>query len=259
MARTKITMQASRSLRKGAIQAGRKFKRKGKIAASRTSNIARATVVSSLLAEESKFFDTSFAGVLTASTDNTGLELDPATVLCLNAMAQGDTASTREGNKTVVTGVNIRGLAYIANAEAQAGLQGAVNAKLYLVQDTQTTGGSSASGTQLNSEDVFSNQEATVRGCFNSFRNQTKNPGRYRVLASQTVKVWPRITQNTTDDYSNSTDSVPFEFYWKGMIPVKHQANNGTIADIADNSLHVIGLASGTTSINYTSRVYFKG
>lgn len=264
MARTKQTMRASRaavakSLRKGAVGGFRSFKRKGQVAARRTTNLARATVVSSLLAEEGKFFDTFFVGATGASSDMTGAEMDPSTVLCLNAMPQGDTASTREGNKTVVTGVSIRGTVQVSNEEAGTAPGDESNAVVYLVQDTQTTGGSAASGTQLNSEDVFTNPgSGSSTPAINALRNMTKNPGRYKVLAKADINVKPMITQLGANDYSAGRAQQRFEIYWKGMIPVKHQANNGTIADIADNSLHVIGFGNSLV-VNYNSRVYFKG
>lgn len=264
MARTKQTMRASRaavakSLRKGAVGAFRSNKRKGQVTVSRNANLARATVVSSLLAEEGKFFDTFFSGTTSSASDMTGGELDPATVLCLNAMAQGDTANTREGNKTVITGVTIRGTASTAALEAQVTPSGQLLGAVYLVQDTQTTGGSSAAGTQLNSEDVFTNPgSGSSTPAVNAIRNMAKNPSRYRVLGKADLFLDPQITQLAANDYSNGPAAQRFEIYWKGMIPVKHQANNGTIADIADNSLHVIGFGS-TITVVYNARVYFKG
>lgn len=267
MARTKQRMLASR--RKGAFRkpgmssrsATKSFhieKRTDAITTSRGRRNSRA--IDALLETDSKYFDTYANGTSAASTDASGAEVDPATVLCLNAMAQGDTDVTREGNKIVVTGVSIRGQVVSAGGQDQADAVGSTFTRIFLVQDKQTTGGSAATGTQLNSEDVFTNPGGQALSAADVFRNRNHST-RYKVLSSIVVQMPPiPVGTDGTNTVSYGNHNVPFEIYWKGKIPVKFQSNNGTIADIVDNSLHVLAYSSQlASSVSYVSRVEFLG
>jgi len=62
-----------------------------------------------LLGVETKYFDVSFSGTVSNSTDCSGAEIDPATILCLNGVPQGDTASSRDGFKIAMKSIQIEG------------------------------------------------------------------------------------------------------------------------------------------------------
>lgn len=267
MARTKQQMRksfAARSFkkpafsRKAATQTIRTERRNDGLSVSRGR---RPSNVDLTLAEtETKFFDTTFSGSTSVATDASGAELDPSTVLCLNAMAQGDTQNTREGNRTVVTGCSIRGQATLAATQDSADPVGSPFVRLFLVQDKHTTGGNATGGEQLNSEDVFVNNLASANGAALVFRNRNRS-SRYKVLASTIIQMPNRPSQTDgTNTGAQGAAWVPFDIYWKGNMKVKHSANNGTIADIVDNSLHVIGYSSqSAVQIVYAARVDFVG
>lgn len=63
-----------------------------------------------LLGVETKYFDISLIlTALTTPTDASGGEIDPATILCLNGVPQGDTASSRDGFKIAMKSIQIEG------------------------------------------------------------------------------------------------------------------------------------------------------
>ena len=69
---------------------------------------------------EHKFIDTSLvSSALTAPTDSTGGEHDPATVLCLNAVAQGDGEEQRDGKAYVIDQLYMNGFVQFTNQANQ--------------------------------------------------------------------------------------------------------------------------------------------
>lgn len=110
--------RASRSSRRGYVSSVRAASR-GVIYSAKRSNMATARARSigvknartgGLLGVETKYFDTSLVGSTVASpTDASGAELDPATILCLNGVPQGNTATTRDGQKIAMKSVQIEG------------------------------------------------------------------------------------------------------------------------------------------------------
>ena len=128
---------------------------------------------------------------------------------------------------------------------------------LALVLDTHSN------GAQLNSEDVFTVAAAKKKLWINAFRDMTQVE-RYKVLwAKRFHEEHPPITYDGTN-IEIGASSVPFEIYvnLKGL-PVSFKANGGTIADIVDNSLHLIAIPAFSTiqhpTIMYQARLRFRG
>jgi len=68
-----------------------------------------------LLGVETKYLDTSLAATVIASpTDASGGEVDPATILCLNGVPQGDTASSRDGFKIAMKSIQVEGKIFLS-------------------------------------------------------------------------------------------------------------------------------------------------
>jgi len=210
-----------------------------------------------MLGTELKFVDTSLVdSAITAPTDATGGEKDPATVLCLNPIAQGDGQSERDGRQCLMKSCYVTGIvsepASADNADAQAG--GCYY--VALVQDMQTN------GAQLNSEDVFTNPGAAAKTAPLVLRD-LQFASRFRVLDS--VLLHEPNKYAFTDGTATGTISgfhLPFKLSWSGEIPVTFTATTANVTSISDNSLHIIAYCSttsGTPVISYNSRVRFVG
>ncbi len=176
-----------------------------------------------------------------------GARADPSTALCLNAIAQGSGNSQRGGLRATIRSVQVRGYVKFSTAT----LQGIV--KLYLVLDTQTN------GAQLVPQELFADSPSSANfQAVNLFEN-LENSHRFKILQSKTVKF---VTQN---HYWNGTDTlapspcVPFTLTksWKSGLQTRFSGTGATIADISDNSLHVVAISLDTSELNYVSRVRF--
>lgn len=223
----------------------------------RAKTISTLVKTGGLLGIENKFVDQEKTGTAVVST-LASAEVDPATNNCLNAVAQGDGESQRDGRKYIITGVHVRGSLYRQNRNNQAEVGDANFATVALVLDTQTN------GTQLSSEDVF-----TVPGsgspalCFNNL----KYSQRFRVLWKKTMVVpagYPSWN-GVADQLETGGTAVTFSIDKDLHIDVNCTGTGATVADIADNSLHMIAFAD-TSGANdngieliYNARVRFVG
>ena len=237
--------------------AGRPVFKKTYPKVNRTKRAVEADHLASLLGTETKFLDRFVVGAsVTAAVDMAGLEQDPATLLCLNSMVQGDTSITREGRKVTCLTLNVKGIVYQAANVDRTFLPEDTNIFLAVVKDEQTN------GAQAQSEDVFSNPGADSRTCTVPFLNLFQT-SRYRVLATRSF-VMPQTS--AAWDGTNITGSgvqVAFDMFidLKSM-PVLYSGNTGNIGDIVDNSLHMIACASSTSGlplISYHARMRFRG
>jgi len=200
---------------------------------------------------ETKFYDTRKAPTAFVTT-TAGAELDPAAnASCLNAITQGDGESARDGKKCVLKSVEIHGVVTGTLKQDQADSKLPIIARVLLVWDKQTN------GAQLNSEDVLKDDAGSD---YLSMRN-LQYSSRFRILWDRTFVL--QNSQSMTDG-ANTSSSVSqtrnFKIYKKLNIPVNFTGTTEDIANITDNSLHIIGVASITdASIEYYSRVRFVG
>lgn len=197
------------------------------------------------------------ASALTAPTDATGGEHDPATNNCLNAVAQGDTESARDGKNYIIKSLFIRGT--VKWGPVSDGTVGQLNYPIFLavVWDKQTN------GAQLNSEDVFKNIVGTAPGAPLCMRNLQYSK-RFKIL-------WSKVMLKTPGTMMH--DGTNFE--WDGSRPnffkvnlpflnirVECKGTGATVSDIVDNSLHFIafaGTTNGAPTLDYASRIRFVG
>lgn len=199
---------------------------------------------------EYKFIDQTVA--LTAvSADWAGGELDPVGgVNCIGACTQGTGESNRDGRQINVKSIQIQGYALRPLASDSADPISPGYIKIALVQDTQTN------GTQLNAEDVYNS--GTLDEV--AFRN-LEYTRRFRVLG--TAEVFPYVQATMTDGANTAScqgNLCPFSIRWKGNVSVNFSGNAGTIADIMDNSFHIIAAGNvSTDQVCYNSRVRFIG
>jgi len=224
----------------------------------RNARLRRRNVrTAGFLGIESKFADTavSATAIVSDSAAQSG-ELDPGTVNCLNAVAQGDGESQRDGKNYLVKSLFIRGQVQFPKT---INLTAAIDCKpifLAVVLDTQTN------AAQLNSEDVFKNAIATGAGGSCVMRNLQYSK-RFKVLWSKVLTCPPPpITYDGTNIEQGGT-ARPFAVNLPNLnIRVETKGTSANVTDIVDNSIHVIGFsagASGAPTIDYFSRIRFVG
>ena len=208
---------------------------------------------------EKKFYDTSKGATnLSAPTDCSGGEFDPSVSSMISTPVVGDGPQNRDGKRIVIKSCQIKGFIDLAGVNATAGTPQVANPKVFvaLVLDTQTN------GAQLNSEDVFTNTgaQAQLNVCLN--RNLLF-ADRFRVLKSEifdmSVSTLSHIAVNAF-----SFCGVARSFDWYVPMDLVVNFNAGTTADVAnvqDNSLHVIAFGTATTlnaiTLSYNARIRF--
>lgn len=201
---------------------------------------------------EKKFVDQTLADTTIPATIAGG-ELDPATNNCLNAVAQGDTESSRDGRKYQMKQIIVKGHIKREQDADQTQAPAAVNCWVALVLDTQTN------GTQLNAEDVY-----TAVGHYEHPMRNLQYASRFKVLKYQEFQFdcptmsWDGTNIETGGQVQNFTWVENME------IPVTCDGTGATVSDITDNSLHIIGAASNAGGANllklgYESRLRFVG
>lgn len=211
--------------------------------------------VASLLTPEIKFLDSAYSGTIPAPTDGSGGEADPATLLSLSSIAQGDGESTRDGKKCVVSSAFVSGTIYCPPQINQTAVDTSATVYIALVMDTQTN------EAQLASEDVYVNPGGIAATAATPLRN-LKYTSRFRVLDRFEVATPQAVIAYDGTNMETGGFQVPFKLSWKGQMPVTFSDTGGIIADVVDNSLHVIAYCSNVTqalSLNYNARVRFQG
>lgn len=203
---------------------------------------------------ENKFHDSSLMSkALSIATTAIGGELDPATANCFNGITIGDTESTRDGRKYTITSINFKGNLRIPKATNQSQLRDQGIAFLALVWDKQTN------GSQLNSENVYTNPSNNLFGNTVPFRNLgfTK---RFQVLWSRRFVMPQEIATYDGSNVEMSGSIRSFQAFIKKSIPVICTGNGSTVSVIGDNSIHLVGWANGIhILLDYNMRIRFMG
>jgi len=230
--------------------------KRAKVSAAR--QVANA-VSMGFLGIEKKFLDTAKAETTVASVAAlTGGEYDPSVGCtgCLSCPAQGDTEQSRDGKRIVIDSLIIKG--YLDNvATASVVAYDAQKVFVAVILDQQTN------GAQLSSEEVFKNTLNIGDSAANPLKNLLFG-NRFRILKSHVFDVTP-IGIAGAGNLAAMGVRRDFDWYvpFKGGLQVNLSA--GTTADVAnvvDNSLHVVAFASNTNNvvkIAYNARIRFQG
>ncbi len=198
---------------------------------------------------ELKFFDTEVTNTVFSAT---WAALEPATTN-LTAIAQGDGESNRDGRKYTIKSLHIKGFLETAVQESQTAPLSDILVRMVLVHDTQTN------GAQLTATQVM---DAGGTDDINSFRN-LQFTKRFRVLHDKTH----RIMRNNTNEgavnlFASAQTEYPFTINktFKNGIQVLMSGTTADIANVTDNSLHLIAITTSTAALmNYQCRVRFTG
>nr|AJP36424.1 putative capsid protein [Avon-Heathcote Estuary associated circular virus 15]AJP36426.1 putative capsid protein [Avon-Heathcote Estuary associated circular virus 15] len=208
---------------------------------------------------ERKYFDETLAAkiVIAAVTDFNDAEVDPAVRLCLFAPTQGNDISNRESRSCFVYSITVRGSIEMLGQGQQTAIDNNQIARLVLVLDKQTN------GTQMSSEDLLTTNSGESPMVY-AYQN-TANFGRFQILKDQFIEFEPCNIGGVTGSFWQGGGRKMFKLKHTFKEPIRvnfGSTNGGTVADIVDNSFHIIcgtQNASITTVLNYKSRVSFTG
>lgn len=206
-------------------------------------------------AGEMKYFDTEFSGAIPSVAAWTGTEMDPATFLTLCVPVVGSAINQRIGRAIKVHKIKIRGIVTCAAQVDQTAGDAPAVLRLILYQDMQTN------ASQAQGEQVMTG--ATTSSNVNMFQN-IDNFGRFRVLKDKIITMAnPNFTWDGTNlETMGLARTFKMNINFKVPVEIRFNATNGgTIADIVDNSFHVIANAYSTglvPTLNYACRVCYK-
>lgn len=211
-----------------------------------------------LFAGENNYYDSYASGSIQAITTSwAGAENVPATILTLFAPTEGNGIENRSGQKVQVKSLRIRGNIKQPALTAQTVSDSPGIVRLILVMDTQTN------AAQVQAETVMTGQSVTSQSWF-AFQNTT-GIGRFRVLKDKVFALRRDTAVNNASagTVSSSGTNMPFKFnikFKKPLIVRFNGTNGGTVADIIDNSFHVLCASdqAGNT-IQYSARTTFVG
>lgn len=235
-----------------------------------TSSVARTR--GAAVTGEMKYFDCNLeasAIPITAATWPAGAMMDPATTINLGAAAVatplalvvptvGAGLNQRVGRKITVRKIKVHGTIAVPVQAAQGIADSATKIRLALVQDCQTN------AAQMAAADLYNGSTSAVSTLL-SFQNPN-NFGRFRVLKDKmlTIGNLNMAGSPTAADVIQAGQKVSFKFNVNFKTPVTvhfNATNGGTVADIVDNSFHIVCAADNTAYapvLTYYSRVCYK-
>lgn len=213
---------------------------------------------------EMKYFDSELiASSVTSAASWLSTNLDPALVPVagintLFAPTVGAGISQRIGKSCDVYKIKIRGLVGVSQTGDDTTANRGCMVRLALVEDMQTN------GSQLSGNLVFTTPTSTeAETAICSFQN-INNFGRFRVMKDKLFLLQDTNMVGAENDFTRNGLVKPFKWTIKFRQPRKvrfNAVNGGTIADIVDNSWHIIGLASTDAYapyLTYQCRVCYK-
>lgn len=209
------------------------------------------------MGKELKFFDNFLAEAAIAGTvsDMTDGEADPTTEGCLFSPSIGSAVQNRDGRKVFMKSVFVTGNIRVPPQDAQTQMDSGLIVFLALVLDKQTN------NAQLDSESVYINPNNQSPSVANPLRNLL-NSARFRVL--DTVRIDSLQNLNAGVEAADTIDiqGKMANFVLKAQLDITTLFNSGvgTVADIVDNSLHVLAYATHAlpaATIAYNCRTRF--
>lgn len=244
-----------------------KTRRRGGRATKRTSQVLRnARAIANIrtggfMGLELKFLDTGRKDkTILAATDWIGTSVDPATELCLNSVGQGTSESQRLGRHFKMKSLYVTGQVTLpANSSVLPTVDKDV--MIAIVLDTQTN------LTAIVPNNIYKNPIASDHTNAAPLRVLDETD-RYKVLKKKVMTFRPGMSSigviNATTDVvtvSHGRLVKKFAFYidLKGMsVMMKGTDASATVADIQDNSIHILANATGTgLQMNYNCRLRF--
>ncbi len=173
----------------------------------------------------------------------------------MNSITQGDGESQRDGRRCTIQSAFVKGLIHSPPQPNLTAGQNASKVYVCLVLDTQTN------GAQLNSEDVFKNDSVNAFLAASPMRNMQFTQ-RFRILDTFEGSL---MNPNQAWDGTNLEQqglNLPFQLSSNLQFSSQYSGTTETVANITDNSLHIIAFCNSTTLgllLSYNARVRFVG
>lgn len=200
---------------------------------------------------ENKFHDQSFVETEIAATV-TGAIQETATY-GLFCPTQGSGEGDRDGRRARMKNIHIKGYIRTDGASFSQPDNADFHVMLRLVQDKQTN------GSQMSPTDYLTDKADL------SFRN-LEHSRRFKTLWAKDIIIgMDGIHSDALTNFKGAGQTRYFECYKNVDIPVQFESSGPAIADISDNSIHFLAIASqdvaGAPACNlkYESRVTFVG
>lgn len=217
--------------------------------------VTQARLTQAIISER-KYFDSEVSAValVVNATGWAGTEFDPTTLNTLFAPTTGDDFNNRTGRKVQVLSLKIRGHINVPAQADQTAADNGLYIRMLLVQDKQTN------SAQLNAEDVINSGAANV--AMNMFQNPAFF-GRFRVIKDKTIQInnMNMSFDGTNIEQAGFTRAFKMNIKFQKPVIVHFNATNGgTVADIIDNSFHIIANSTSiqlAPTINYKCRTTF--
>lgn len=244
------------------------------VSRSRSRGAPAVTFFPQSRAEETKYFDTSLAQIVSAAADWTGSEVpctnyiqsDGTTVgaytdSALIPSAIGAGYGQVVGTKYYLKKLRVKGLVASVVGSDQADVPIPASVRISLVQDLRPN------GAQAQGEDVFTDMGDNAQCHFSFLAMGAGNGGRFRVLKDILLVLDP--VANGTD--GTNTNSVSrsghnFTLTWKPKKPIqvilKGNSATPTIASLSSQNIFLLAHASNatpTTRITACARAYYLG
>lgn len=210
------------------------------------------------IVSERKYFDLHYNGSSISNIDGLGTwstaEEDP-TQNCLFCPIQGNDITQREGRSVFVHKITVRGSVY-SEFEA-AGTAPPINSifRLILVLDKQTN------GTQMDPSDLITSGNGAPQ--LFAFQN-TASFGRFQILKDIYIQPPQPNLGSGLATFAHTGNRSHFNLKYTFREPLRVNFNNGntgSVADIVDNSFHmIVGKEGGPNAfLYYQCRVSFTG
>ncbi len=208
---------------------------------------------------EMKYFDTTKAlTAIVAATTWAGTELDPGTFDTFCVPVKGTGIDQRIGRAINIHKIKINAHLFINSQANQTATDAACLTRIALYLDTQTN------AAQSQGEQVFQDPgTASISNNAMTFQSLA-TLGRFRMLKDKRIVMQnPNIAYDGTNmEQMGLIRSCKINHTFRNPIKVHfNETNGGTIADIVDNSLHLIAATTNTglaVSIIYEARVSYK-
>lgn len=195
-----------------------------------------------------------------------GAEADPrqqtAAYGCLPVPQQGDTYADRNGRKIFLKDIKIRGIVSFTGADSITSAGNIGPARIVIVKDTRTN------GAQLNAEDVLGpgigsdgNASLTADSALMALTNPN-GWGRYQVMKDKLFRMSAVPLVNDGTDGAQFGYEIPFKMTIKCNCEVNFNGSAGAVANIVDNSFHLLAACdggSGAPVLSYVARTSFVG
>lgn len=210
---------------------------------------------------ERKYFTTGLTSTAVVSAVNwAGTELDPA-ANCLFYPQEGADIDNRIGRRVTIKKITVRGYCACQGEEDTSTAHNAQAIRIVLYMDMQTN------GAQSQGEELLANPTvATAANAMNTFQN-TSNFGRFKVLKDKMMIFGNRSAAQAdiaaSDKLTVQGQGRVFKMSYRFLKPLVvrfNGTNGGTVADIIDNSFHILANSSSDENgvlLSYECRVVY--